>query len=363
MHTTMPRRAALALTAATLTFAAAACGSDDDNDSADSTAVTTAAGATETTSAAGAAETTGSGSGASTDVDAFCEAELAAEQAVQSEDTSAAGPALEALVAAAPEEIKPTVEEVVANAGGGPGDPAFDEPYGEMIAFVKENCGFNELEVEGADYSFTGIPADVPAGPTIVTFTNTGEELHEVAFSRINDGVTETVQELLELPEEEALSKLTPVGGGFGLPGVTSFSVVDLSEPGRYLATCFIPEGLTPEVAEQMEASAALRRARHPRGRWRRVRCRRVPCRKVRLRGTGRRRASWARHTPSSAWSRSSPSPDRRAPHKRAEGRAPAVAGVADPGGGGVLPRGRVRVRPWRCGLSWRTTTTSFDKA
>ena len=169
-------------------------------------------------------------------------------------------------MAAAPEEIKPTVEEVVANAGGGPGDPAFDEPYGEMIAFVKENCGFNELEVEGADYSFSGIPADVPAGPTIVTFTNTGEELHEVAFSRINDGVTETVQELLELPEEEALSKLTPVGGGFGLPGVTSFSVVDLSEPGRYLATCFIPEGLTPEVAEQMEASGGAPEGTAPEG-------------------------------------------------------------------------------------------------
>ncbi len=250
MHTTMPRRAALAFTAATLTFAAAACGSDDDSSS-DATATTAAA----TTTAAGATETTAGGSGAASDVAAFCEAELAAEQAVQSGDPAAAGPALEALVAASPEEVRPAVEEVVANAESGPGDPAFDEPYGELIAFMKENCGFTELEVEGADYSFTGLPADVEAGPAIVTFKNTGEELHEIAFSRVNDGVTETVQELLELPEEEALSKITAVGGGFGFPGTTSFAVVDLSEPGKYVATCFIPQGLTPEVAEQMEAA------------------------------------------------------------------------------------------------------------
>ncbi|MGI9052082.1 MAG: hypothetical protein ACR2HQ_05445, partial [Ilumatobacteraceae bacterium] len=138
----------------------------------------------------------------------------------------------------------------------GPGDPAFDEPYGEMIAFMQDKCGYTELEVEGADYSFTGIPAEVDAGPAIIAFTNVGEELHEVSFARVNDDTTDSVEELLELPEEEAFSKITPVGGGFGLPGTTSYAVVDLSEPGNYVATCFIPEGLTPEVMAQMEEMA-----------------------------------------------------------------------------------------------------------
>ena len=256
MYTTMPRRVALALTAVTLTFAAAACGSDDD-ESSDTTAGTTATTAAGATQAPASTEkttaTTLGGSGAGEEVDAFCQAELEAEAAAQSEDPSAAGPAFEALVAAAPEEIKATVEEVIANAESGPGEPAFDEPYGEMIAFMQDNCGFTELEVEAADYSFKGLPPEVEAGPAIITFTNVGEEVHEIAMARINNGVTETVAELLELPEEEALSKITPVGGGFGLPGATTYAVVDLGEPGDYVATCFIPEGLTPDVMAQME--------------------------------------------------------------------------------------------------------------
>lgn len=256
---------ALALTALTFTLAAAACGSDDDGDSAATTAggapattaaaaATTTEAAPETTESAGGDTTTGNTAAGGDDVDAFCQAELEAEQAAQSEDPAEAGPAFEALVAAAPEDIRATVEDVLANVESGPGDPAFDEPYGELISYMRENCGFNEIEVEGADYSFTGIPADVEAGPAIITFENVGEELHEIAFARINDGVTESVQELLQLSEEEAFSKITPVGGGFGFPGTTSYSVVDLSEPGTYVATCFIPEGLTPEVAEEMEA-------------------------------------------------------------------------------------------------------------
>lgn len=150
---------------------------------------------------------------------------------------------------------------------------------------MKDNCGFTELEVEGADYSFTGLPAEVAAGPAIITFTNVGEELHEISVARINDGATETVAELLELPEEEALSKITPVGGGFGLPGTTSYAVIDLAEPGTYVATCFIPEGLTPDVAEQMEEMES--EGTMPEGS-----------------GPG---SSWDRRTHCSAWSRSSP--------------------------------------------------------
>ena len=155
------------------------------------------------------------------------------------------------MVAAAPADVTETAQAVVDNAEAGPGAPEFDEPYGELIGFMKENCGFNELEVEGADYTFTGIPADVPAGPTIITFNNVGEEVHVIDLLRINDDVTETVQELLELPEEEAFSKVTAVDGVFAMPGSTSYSVVDLTA-GNYAALCPIPQGTTPEVMEQM---------------------------------------------------------------------------------------------------------------
>ena len=158
-------RVAPALVAGALIFGFAACGGDDDDDAGGDTtaapattgAATETSGATETTAAT---EGTEGGAAGEASVEAFCEAELAAEAAASGEDPSAAGPAFEALVAASPEEIKPAVEEVIANAETGPGTPAFDEPYAEMIGFVKDNCGFGEINVTAADYSYTGLEAE-----------------------------------------------------------------------------------------------------------------------------------------------------------------------------------------------------------
>jgi hypothetical protein len=278
------RRAGVLAVAAASALVLGACG-DDDDDTADEAAATTAAVASPDTTAAAAAptaagadttaagadttaggadttaagtdttagsDTTAGGAAAGGDVDAFCQAELAAEAAASSEDPSAAGPAFEALVAASPEEIRPTVEEVIANAESGPGDPAFDEPYGEMVQFVRDNCGFNELAVTATEYSFDGLPAELEAGPTVVSFENEGAEVHEVFFIRVNDGVTETMEELLALPEEEASQKTTMQAGAFAFPGASSATVTDFT-PGRYLALCFLPVGAAPEIIAQME--------------------------------------------------------------------------------------------------------------
>ena len=239
-------RVAPVLLAGALIFGFAACGGDDDDDAAGDTTAATTGAATETSGAtetSAATEGTEGGAAGEASVEAFCEAELAVEAAVQSEDSAAAGAAFEALVAASPEEIKPAVEEVIANAESGPGDQAFDEPYGEMIQYMKDNCGFNEIEVTTADYSFTGLPTEIGAGAAIVSMDNTGEEFHEVAFYRVNDDVTESLDELLALPEEEVETKVTRKGGAFGPPGATSFGTVNLDEAGRYVVICRAPAG------------------------------------------------------------------------------------------------------------------------
>ena len=46
----------------------------------------------------------------------------------------------------------------------------------------------------------------------------------------------------------------TVVGVTFAMPGGTGHAVVDLT-PGRHIAVCFIPEGTTAEVFEQMMAA------------------------------------------------------------------------------------------------------------
>jgi hypothetical protein len=60
------------------------------------------------------------------------------------------------------------------------------------------------IAVTAQDYHFEGLPSSVPAG-TSLTQTNAGHEVHELLVVRKNDGVTDSFDELLALPEEEAL--------------------------------------------------------------------------------------------------------------------------------------------------------------
>ena len=62
-----------------------------------------------------------------------------------------------------------------------------------------------------ADYAFQGVPSEVDSGVTSFEFKNGGTEVHEMVVFRINDGVTETVDELLAMPEEEVVTKTTMV--------------------------------------------------------------------------------------------------------------------------------------------------------
>lgn len=66
---------------------------------------------------------------------------------------------------------------------------------------------------------------------------------------RVNDGVTETVQELLALPDEEAMTKATMATVTGALPGESEYAVADL-RPGKYAMVCFVPEGTTGRDTE-----------------------------------------------------------------------------------------------------------------
>lgn len=103
------------------------------------------------------------------------------------------------------------------------------------------------LEVVGVEYEFQGLSGIVAEG-TELTFTNEGEEAHELVLFRINDDETRSAQELLELPEEEAVASVEMKGVAVANPGEDG-EVVDgelvVDEAGRYAAVCFIPVGTT----------------------------------------------------------------------------------------------------------------------
>jgi hypothetical protein len=84
----------------------------------------------------------------------------------------------------------------------------------------------------------------VEAGLTVFVIDNQSAagEAHEIGIAKIADGVTETAEQLLALPEEEAFAKIELASGAFAAAGGASGVSMDLA-PGRYLYACFIPMG------------------------------------------------------------------------------------------------------------------------
>lgn len=249
---------AVALVAA-LTLALAACQADT--------------GATAT-SAADESE------GATNSMQAFCDAaievemtasagpEVDFEAATEEEIGEAMGdfadrldPLLDQLEASTPSELEDSVETATSMLResletGDPAlfdDPAFIDADQAIDQFMLANCDLESVSITGVDYAFEGVPGSFQAGTVAIEFENQGDEVHEMAFIRINDDVDESIEELLELPEEEAMQKTQFVGAAFAAPGETDVTFVDLA-PGNYAVLCFIPVGTTSLEALEVDA-------------------------------------------------------------------------------------------------------------
>lgn len=236
---------------------AAGCG-DDDSDS-----------NSEADAAGEPAAATGDGA----NVEAYCDAVLDVETAPPPDvDFESASPEEQAaaLRAYATDTVQPLVAEARAAAPdeiadeaevasqafadmAETGDPSVTEQpdavaaFATLHAFDLENCGWTRQDVTATEYAFAGLPDELAAGPVSFELGNDGSEMHELQLVRRNDGVTEPVEELLALPEEQVMSKVTPVGSGaFAPPGESGYMVVDLAA-GDYIALCFVPTGMTGE--------------------------------------------------------------------------------------------------------------------
>lgn len=139
-------------------------------------------------------------------------------------------------------------------------DPAFVDASAALGEAVYDGCETSEtLDVTGIDYAFEDLPSEISAGRVALRFTNgtDHDEAHELVLLRKAEGTTEALDELLELPEEESMAKLTPVGVVFSDdPGGTATTLVDL-EAGEYVAVCFIPTGGEDGPPHAFEGMAA----------------------------------------------------------------------------------------------------------
>lgn len=126
-------------------------------------------------------------------------------------------------------------------------DPEVEQALEDLHDYDLENCNWKTVEVTGEDFAFEGVPSELDAGVTSFEFTNAGQESHEMIVFRVNDGVTESVEQLLELPEEEAMGMVTMTAATFAEPGEDSYDVAELT-PGTYAMVCFIPGGTVGET-------------------------------------------------------------------------------------------------------------------
>lgn len=131
--------------------------------------------------------------------------------------------------------------------------PEFAEAEAAVDEFLKAECGWDVVDVVATEYQYDAELADLQAGYTGFAFQNNGGEVHEMVLVRLNDDTTESIEELLALPEEEALSKVSFEGIAFSMPGEGDSLFVDL-RPGQYAFFCFLPVGSTPDMMEQLEA-------------------------------------------------------------------------------------------------------------
>jgi hypothetical protein len=219
---------------------------------------------------------------------AFCDAVFGTDAALHGADAAGIAAVLDTLDASAPDELRDAVETVTAglrthvddehddevtddtgmtddtemseqfvggatrlkraahDEPGGEGMPSEEylAAYADIESWVSENCGVATLEVTGEDYAYEGIPDEVAAGRTVVHFDNTGDELHEIEILRLNDDATASVEEILGMDEDEAMTQVTDVAGVHVAPGDDGWTSADLT-PGSYIALCFVTKGST----------------------------------------------------------------------------------------------------------------------
>ncbi|HEV2767025.1 MAG TPA: hypothetical protein VGV63_04870 [Acidimicrobiales bacterium] len=158
---------------------------------------------------------------------------------------------LEELEAGAPEAIADDVSTAAGKirdalqTGDDPfGDPEFMEASDNVDSWMLDECGYEEHEITAVDYAFQGVPDELSSGePVALRLTNEGSEVHEMVVFRLLDE-TMSLEELLELPEEEGRAKAAFVSATMAEPGQERVAFAEL-EPGRYGMVCFIPLGTT----------------------------------------------------------------------------------------------------------------------
>jgi len=195
------------------------------------------------------------GDDASAEDAAVCEPYLAVTAQFNGEpDPATISPLLDQVDQEAPEELADSLgvmtgaaRMVVDNGDFSAFESAeFAEAQGTVDPWMFEHCEFDQKEeVTASEFKFEGLPSELEAGTAAILLTNSGAEAHEMAILRKADGVTQSWDEILALPMEDAQELVVNAGGAFAAnKDAKGLAVVELT-PGDYVAACFVPAGTT----------------------------------------------------------------------------------------------------------------------
>ena len=148
-------------------------------------------------------------------------------------------------MAEAPSDVENAVAIVVTEPRTDAERARFATAYGDLIRFVKDNCGFNGVTLTVADATFSGLPSTMPTGPLVLTLDNSSDVTQTILVARIDDEVTEPATELVALPQAEAFERFEVSSSAVIAPGGTSYATTVL-DPGRWFAVAVLPEGTAP---------------------------------------------------------------------------------------------------------------------
>ena len=135
------------------------------------------------------------------------------------------------------------------------------------------------VAVHGVDYAYQGVPGTLPAGEARFSFTNDSKaESHEMSLFRINDGETESFDQILAEDEAQrnqdqaqqgnqtapAPPKMTYFGGtGAGAGQSAKMDLIGNLPAGRYGMVCFLPVANdasgTPHYKKGMKAEFTVK--------------------------------------------------------------------------------------------------------
>lgn len=171
-------------------------------------------------------------------------------------------PLLEGALAAAPPELAPSltalqpVVQAAATEGTTPDfeDPAFTGALLGYETWAHDNCGYQNIDLVGTDFEFSGAPATLDAGPVSLLLSNesTDDQFHVALLARAKDPAM-TIEQFTATPMEELFGMVDLVpGGAAAAPGQSAGMLADL-EPGKYFLLCPVgDEGELPHHLQGM---------------------------------------------------------------------------------------------------------------